>query len=473
VAYSYLPSSVASILDAFEGCFTAPTYGNFVRLVCGWLLCRGRHTVSRVIQASWTVGPRVQHARLYRFFSRARWEPDALGRALLGLLLSLLPEVLEAAVDDTLCKKGGPQIFGASMHRDGSASSYAKRAGGGARCAFGHNWVVLSVRVPLPFAPGRGIAVPLMARLYRGKKRCPEKLYEKRTELAQQMIALLARWLPPDRTLSVVGDSEYACRTIVRALPAGVDFVGPVCRDAALHEPAPPYAGRGRPAKKGARLPSPQQWALDCRTRWRPVKVEIYGRSVELEIATRVCLWPTVAGERRVRVVLTHDPSGRFEDRCYFCTDPALRVEEVLTRMAHRWEIEVTFRDLKQILGIDDPQNGWWRRPHGQRRSERRPGAEPRGARGKRAVECTVPLGLLVHGLVVVWYLRRRRSVLDVAIAKRLAPWRTDKSHPCFADMLAALREALWRERLSAYPLPDRVRRKLVSLLAPTWRTAA
>lgn len=461
------------MLDAFVDCFTTPTHGNFQRLVCGWLLCQGRHTVSRVIQASWTVTPRVQHARLYRFLSRARWEPDTLARVLFGLLLPLLPEVIEAAVDDTLCKKGGPQVFGASMHRDGSASSYAKRGGGGARFAFGHNWVVLSVRVPLPFAPGRGIAVPLVARLYRGKKRCPEKLYEKRTELAQQMIALLAGWLPPDRTLSVAGDSEYACRTVVRELPAGVHFVGPVCRDAALHEPAPLYAGRGRPAKRGVRLPSPQQLAQSRSTPWRSVQVEIYGRSVELQITTRICLWPTVAGQRCVRIVLTRDPSGRFEDRCYFCTDLALTVAEVLTRMAHRWELEVTFRDLKQILGIADPQNGWWRRPHGQRRSERRPGAEPRGARGRRAVERTVPLALLAHGLVVVWYLRRRRSVRDVAIAKRLAPWRTDKCHPCFADMLAALREALWRERLSAYPLPDRVRRNLVSLLAPTWRTAA
>ncbi len=469
----YLPRSVASILDAFSECFTTPSHANFARLICGWLLCRGRHTVTRVIQASWTVCPRVQHARLYRFFSRARWEPDALSRVLLGLLLPLLPEVIEAAVDDTLCKKGGPQIFGASMHRDGSASSYAKRGGGGARFAFGHNWVVLSVLVPLPFAAERGIAVPLLARLYRGKKRCPAQLYEKRTELALQMIEQLAAWLPEGHRLSVAGDSEYACRTIVRALPEGVCFVGPVCRDAALHEPAPRYRGRGRPAKRGARLPSPQQLAEDAGLPWQRVRVQMYGGEVALRVKTLVCLWPTVAGERLVRIVLTRDPAGRLEDRCYFSTEPDLSAEQVLVRIAHRWELEVTFRDLKQVLGIDDPQNGWWRRPHGQRRSERRPGAEQRGNRGRPAVERTAPIGMLAHGLVVVWYLRRRRSVLDVTIAKRLSPWRTDKRHPCFADMLAALREAMWRERLSAYPLPDRVRRNLMRLLAPTWRSAA
>jgi len=437
------------------------------------VLCRGRHTLSRVIQASETVAPRVQHARLYRFFSRAVWQPDDLSRALLGLLLPLLPEVIEAAIDDTLCKRGGAQIFGASMHRDGSASSYAKSRGGGARFAFGHNWVVLSVRIPLPFAAGRGIAVPLLARLYRGKKRCPAEEYDKRTELAQEMIDQLAQWLPPGRRLSVAGDSEYACRTIVRALRRGVCFVGPVCRDAALHERPTPHRGRGRPAKKGARLPSPQQLPAARGVRWRSVVVELYGRQVTLRVKTLRCLWPTVAGQQMVRVVLTRDPAGRFEDRCFFCSDPDLSAEQVLVRMAHRWELEVTFRDVKQLLGVNDPQNGWWRRPHGRRRNERRPGAEPRGTRGRHAVEHTVPLGLLAHGLVVVWYLRHGRAARDVATVKKLAPWRTDKRHPCFADMLGALREAIWRRRISAYPLPDRVRRKLIRLLAPAWRSAA
>ena len=471
MATSYLPESFGSILERFRGCFTAPSHGNFIRLVSGWLLCRGRHTISRVVQAAETVMPRVHHARLYRFFSRARWEPDTLGRVVLDLVLPLLPDVVQASIDDTLCKKGGPQIFGAAMHRDGSASN--KRGGGGARFAFGHNWVVLCVRVALPFAPGRGLAVPILARLYRGKKRCPAKRYVKRTELARQMIGKLAAWLPEGRSLSLVGDAEYACRTVVRQLPEGACFVGPVCRDAALHEPPAPYGGRGRPALRGARLPNPQQLADDARVRWRTVHVELYGRTVTLRVKTITCLWPTVARSRLVRIVLTRDPSGRLQDRCYFGTDPSLSAEEILMRVAHRWELEVTFRDIKQILGMEDPQNGWWRRRRGRRRNEQRPGPEPRADRGRRAVERTVPIALVAHAMVVVWYLGRNRAAQDVQIARRLAPWRRDKRHPCFSDMLAALREAIWRERLSAYPLPDRVRRKLIRLLAPTWRSAA
>jgi len=459
-------------LASFRDCFTAPSHDNFQHIVCGWLLCAGRHTVSRVIQAADGLGKDRQHASLYRFFSRARWDPDAVGRVILGLLLRYLPEDVEALVDDTLCNKGGAQIFGAAMHRDGSSSSRRSVAGGGPRFAFGHNWVVLAVWVPLAWAPGRGVAVPVAARLYRGRRGCPEEFYRKRTELALELIELVAGWLPGTHSLSVAADSEYACRTVVRNLPEEICFIGPMVMNAALHDPPPKRRGPGRPAKKGRRLPSPAQLAAG-RKCWRKKTIELYGRSVDLLTKTAVCLWPTVAGERLVRVVLTRDPAGRFGDRAYFCTDPDLSVEEILMRFSHRWEIEVTFRNAKQTLGLADPQNGWWRRPHGKRRSERRPGAEPHAARGRHAVERTVPLALTAHSVVIVWYLRHGRAANDVRAAKRLAPWNRRKSSVSFDDMLGALRVALWRHRISAYPLSDRVRRKLVRLLTPVWRSAA
>jgi hypothetical protein len=472
---SYLPESLVSILDCFRGAFTAPSLANLKHLVCGWVLCIGRHSLSRVIQAAVNGDGGRQHAAFYRFFSRARWRPDALGRVVLELLLPHLPETIEATVDDTLCKKGGPQIFGAAMHRDGAASSARSVAGGGPRFAFGHNWVVLSVWVPLPWAPRRGMAVPVLTRLYRGRKGCPEEEYHKRTDVALEMIRLVASWLPASHRLAVAADSEYACCTIVRELPSQIGFVGPVRMDAALHEePRKRVPGqKGRPAKKGPRLPTPGALAASKKRRWRRIRVELYGRRAELLVKTIVCLWPKVAGSRPVRMVLTRDPRGRFKERAYFCTDTRLTAEEILTRFAHRWEIEVCFRNAKQLLGLDDPQNGWWRRRQGERRSARRPGAEPRGERGRHAVERTVPIGLLVQAVVIVWYLRHGDAARDVGAMQRLAPWNRRKLQPSFGDMLGALRVELWRHRLSEHPLPERVRRKLEDLIAPAWRAAA
>jgi hypothetical protein len=466
--------TVSAVLASFTGAFGRPTFRTFVSLVVGWVLCTGRHTISGAVLSARGVGAGGHHARFYRLFSKAVWRggADALGRIVFERLLPRLPARIEVIVDDTLCRRTGPQIFGAAMHHDGVESTYAG-AHGGARTvfSFGHDWVVLAVRVPFPW--GRALAVPVLARLYRGVKRCPASEYKKRTELAQEMLLRLIEWLPADRSILLLGDAEYACRTLVRNLPDRVVFAGPALMDAALHEPPPRYRGRGRPPKVGRRVPSPALLAAARPARWKQTTVEIYGRAVPLLVCTLVCLWPTVAGSRRVRVVVTRDPRGRFRDRAFFATDPKLRAEEILALFSHRWDLEVTFRDLKQVLGLAAPQNGWWRRPAGERSSGRRPGPGPQRVRARRAVECTVPFVLCVHAIVVLWYLEHGEAARDVATIRRLAPWRRRKRAPSFADMLAAMRAEILRSRLSAYPLPDRVREEVLRLAAPLCGIAA
>ncbi len=138
-----IPESLDSILQEFKSCFTKPSFGNFAHLVSGWIVCRGRRWITRVLSVGGVLG-RTHHSRFYRFFSAARWSPDKLGHCLFRLLLPYLPGIIEAMVDDTLCRRPGPRIFGISMHHDGVASSY-----GHGVLACGHSWVVLAVRVPL------------------------------------------------------------------------------------------------------------------------------------------------------------------------------------------------------------------------------------------------------------------------------------------------------------------------------------
>lgn len=472
---SHVPGTLTKILDTFADQFGHPTFRTFVSLVLGWVLCRGRHTISRVILASRSTGAEGHHARFYRFFSKSVWrgDRDELGRCVLALLLPVLPHTIELIVDDTLCRKGGPQIFGAAMHHDAVASSYGGVGGARRVLSYGHNWVVLSVRVPVPWATGRAIAVPLLTRLYRGKRRTPKGQYSKRTELAREMLTRLLDWLPEERSVHLLGDSEYACKTVVRSLPERVAFVGPVVMDAALNEPPPRYCGRGRPRLRGRRLPSPQLMARTRKRGWSAVTVEIYGRSVDLLVQSVECLWWTVAGPRLVRVVLARDPSGRYSDRAFFAMDPTLSPDQILTLASHRWDLEVTFRDLKQHLGLADPQNGWWRRPAGERRKTKRAGPAPTRRRSRQAIERTVPFVLAVHGIVVVWYLRHGHAANDVRAVQAWAPWRRQKRTPSFADMLAALRAEILRERLSRHPLPDRVRRKVLRLVLPLCGAAA
>lgn len=450
----FTPQSLQDILDSFASCFTRPSFESFVALAAGWILCRSRRWVTQVVAASGWLGEK-HISSFYRFFSCARWSPDEIGFCLLRLLLPRLPQVIDVMVDDTLCRRSGPRIFGISMHHDGAASSYGGAGGPFKALACGHSWVVLSVRLPLPWN-SRGCAIPLLMRLYRSPKRCSASEYSKRTQLARDMIELLDARIPEGRTVHVTGDREYACRTVLRGLDPKIHFTGPMPMDASLHGPVPEYSGRGRPRVRGEREPSPEQRAQRRRARWKKIRVALNGSQLtELLMQSWTCRWYTATGNRLVRVVLTRDPKGNYKDRAFFCTDPSAAPEEILRRFAGRWLIEVAFRDTKQLFGLADPQNGFSR---GKRKRSKKAGPQPRGNRGRRAVERTVPFTLAVYGIVIAWYLEQGRWHHDVQRHRRRAPWYRSKTTPSFEDMLAALRTEILIHRLLGHPLSNRTR---------------
>jgi hypothetical protein len=462
-----IPSSFQAIFCSFACIFTSPSYANFVTLTVGWTLCQGRHTISRVIQASGKRGRDKHHSVFYRFFSRAAWVPDEVGRVLLYLLLPLIPgsEVV-LLTDDTLCRRSGPHVWGAGMHHDPLASTYGRGSSRHVAFAFGHSWVVLAVWVPYPWNPERGIGIPILWRLYRSKKRCPAGTYRKRTELAVELIRLAALWIGTTRHVTVVGDTEYACKTVLRGLPEGVDFTGPLPMKAALFDLPPAKAHqRGAPCKKGVRLLTPTEWANDPASRWAKSVLPIYGRKVPALLKTRVCLWYASCKSRRVRVVLTRDPKGHIDDRAYFSTRLDVSPEHLLRGFSFRWALEVTFFNAKQFMGLEDPQNGWGRRPAGCRWRKPRPGPQPRGRRGEQAVHHTTPFVFVAYALVHVWYFQHGQASRDVERAKARAPWYRHKTEPSFLDMLQAARRTLCLEHFSADPCLKRVLPKIAKTL--------
>ncbi len=229
-----LVRSFAPFLLAFQPCFTRPSFSSFWALTCAWILCSGRRSLTRIIQAAQLTD--FKHfCCFHRFFSQARWDLDDLGHCVFQLLLPFCADVLVAAVDDTLARKSGRHIWGAGMHHDPLRSTQKRPV-----FSFGHNFVVLSLQVTLPFAPNKFWACPILVRMYRKRQtnqRAPgkggklerkqtgqatAKQYRTRPELALEMIRIVASWIP-DRLLRVLGDSEYAGRSISRHLPANAN----------------------------------------------------------------------------------------------------------------------------------------------------------------------------------------------------------------------------------------------------------
>jgi hypothetical protein len=449
-----LPDSFLALLAPFAPCFTAPSYRTFQTLVAGWVHCLGRRTVTAVVVAAGAVGDR--HLSVFhRFFARAAWALDDLGNVVFALALPLLPadQPLLLLLDDTLCRKSGKSICRASMHHDPLRSTARKPF-----FSFGHVWVVLALWVPLPWDRQRGVALPLLFRLYTSTKRggradAPSRPTPGRRravadavhaahlagarptklELARTLIAIVARWAG-DRAIHVAVDSAYAGRCLLEDRPATVHLISRLRMDAALWTLPPKRrpGQRGRPRRRGVRLPTPRQLAARCR-HWHPMSVTLYGRPVTAYLWQGRVVWYGALRTAAVRMVIVHDPTGKRQDEAFFCTDLTLSAGAMLTAYARRWTLEVTFHDAKQYLGLEDAQK-----------------------QAVRAVERTAPLAGLVYALVVLWYVGRVEA--GAVSGWMVRPWFRAKATPSFADMLTALRVAGWRAWI--LQAPSRSRRR-------------
>jgi DDE superfamily endonuclease len=455
-----LVRSFTPLLLALQPCFTQPSFSSFWALTCAWILCSGRRSLTRVIQSG-QLGRFKHFSSFHRFFSQARWNLDDLGHCIFQLLLPFCPEVLTGAVDDTLTRKSGRHIWGADMHHDPLRSTQKRPF-----FSFGHSWVVFSLQLSFPFAPDKVWALPILVRLYRKRKKsklatgrhgklekkqtgqATEKQYRTRPQLALEMIQTVARWLGP-RKLRVLGDSEYAGGSISRQLPVNTELISRMTMNAALYELPPRHtAGRGRRRKKGARLSSPLQMAQDPKGSWIKTTVSLYGRQVKVWYQSIDALWYSSAGSRLLRVVVVRDPAGRRRDDCFFSTDLTLNPPQILEAFALRWPLEVCFRDVKQFLGLEDPQN-----------------------RVSKATQRTAPLIFYIYDLVLLWHAQSGHRFAPQSALER--PWYTRKTSVSFEDILRNLRQATWQEKIFADPGLDAHTRKILQPLAEWVKAAA
>src|SRR3954467_14708005 len=442
-----LPSTMVSLLVAFEPCFSAPSYRTFGLVVAGWIHCLGRRTITAVAVASGGV-ERCHISVFHRFCTRARWSLDAVGQVVFRLALRWIPadQPLMILVDDTLARKTGKGIALATMHHDPLLSSARKPF-----CSFGHVWVVLALWVPLPMGGSRGFALPLLFRLYVGAKRGgikdapgrPRRGTRQQTAarahaahprptklaLARELLALVAGWAD-GRTVYAVVDSAYAARPLLEDRPANVQVLSRLRLDAALWaRPGRRRPGqRGRPRQRGHRLPTPKAMAA-VRRRWDPLPLTLYGRQVTPLVFGCTALWYGALRDQPVRIVIVRDPSGRRRDEAFFCTDLTVDHAFILEGYAHRWTIEVAFHDQKQFLGFEDPQN-----------------------QTAEAVARTAPMASVAYDLILLWYAARLQQ--GFAAGWTVRPWYRSKTTPSSLDMLTAAREEAWRLCFSAPPSP-------------------
>jgi hypothetical protein len=195
--------------------------------------------------------------------------------------------------------------------------------------------------------------------------------------------------------------------------------------DAALYEPAPPRrpGQRGRPRPKGERLPNLSVVADDPCTPWELITVADWYRSEDrtVEIASQTAVWySTGLFAVPIRWVLVRDPRGEFKTQALLCTDLKADPQKILRWFMMRWQLEVTFQEVRRHLGFET-QRQW----------------------SDMAIRRTTPTLLGLFSLVTLF--AHRRMVQAAGAFRRRAGW-YHKAHPTFADALALVRKELWAQ---------------------------
>jgi hypothetical protein len=418
-----LPAIVIDLIDPFAPCFHGvTTWMKAQILLIGTILTPGKRVVSEALRVMGLSQSR-QFAQYHQVLNRAVWSPLELAQTLLKLLVQTFTQAgdpLVFGIDPTIERRWGRKIAARGIYRDpvrSSDSHFVK--------ASGLRWISLMLLTPVPWAQ-RIWALPFMSvlapseRYYQQRERHPQTLLQR----SAQMLKVLRRWLP-QRDLVVVGDSAYAALDFLSAMQQlHLTFVTRLRLDAALYEPAPPYSGKGRPRKKGQRLPTLAQVLQDAHTVWTTVSLAWYDEQVrDMQIASASAVWfHNGKSPLPIRWVLVRDPQGTYDPVGLLCTDAHCDPLSIVTWYVQRWQLEVTFAESRRHLGVET-QRQW----------------------SDKAIARTTPLLLGLFSWVTL--VAHALYTAHPSTAPRQAIW-YPKTVPTFSDALALVRQHLW----TAYP---------------------
>jgi DDE superfamily endonuclease len=323
-----LQAEYNTMLGAFARLFSQRLWEHAKILFMGAILCSAERTVTAVLRVMGLSGEK-HFQNYHRVLNRAVWSSLEASRILLDMLINTFarrgPVIL--GLDDTIEGRRGAKIKAKGIYRDPLRSTHSHFVK-----ASGLRWLSLMWLAPIPWA--------------------------------QQMVRQVRYWLP-NRFLVVVADSSFAVIDLLWRLRP---LQNPVCMitrfrlDAALYEPAKSTPGaKGCPPKKGSRLPTLEIVAEDKHTRGKHITVQPwYGeKKRKIAITSKTAVWyHTGHPPLPIRWVLVRDPKQIFKTQALLCTDPSVSAEQILHWFVRRWQVEVTFHEVRTHLGVQT-QRQW------------------------------------------------------------------------------------------------------------------
>lgn len=411
-----VPPTLVSLMAAFRGFFTTLVWDHVLVLVTGAILTPGKRTVSAVLRIM-GLSEAADFAVYHHVLSQAHWDSRTIARKLLSLILErLLPAgPVIIGIDDTIERRWGQKIAARGIYRDPVRSSHGHFVK-----ASGLRWLSFMAMVALPWTTRRW-ALPFLTILAPSQRYDDSHGRRHKTiaDWARQGIVQVRRWLP-NRLIVIVADSSFAAIKLIAAVRRHVCFVTRLRLDANLFEPPPARrpGQRGRPPKKGRKLPKLTQVLADPATVWTTIIMpEWYGgKRCRLDITSATAIWyhhglPPLP----IRWVLVRDPAGIRKPQAFLCTDLNATLTAILGWYVYRWSMETTFQETREHLGVET-QRQW----------------------SDLAIARTTPALLGLFSLITLW-----AAEANAALHSRTAAWYV-KDDPTFSDAIATVRRVLW-----------------------------
>lgn len=417
-----LSPAILSILSPFAILFSRPVWNNALTLLIGVILCRGKRTVCAALRVMGLSGE-TAFSKYHHVLNRVAWSPLLASKILLKLLVDMTGtgNPLVVFIDETLERRKGPKIKAKGYYRDAVRSSKKVVVK-----SSGLKWLSMAISWRFPFSD-RFFALPFMTVLEPSKKSdlIAKRRHKTTIQWTIQMLIQVVRWLK-NIPIILVGDGGFACGELAwRCLKLNISLISRLKINACLYDfpPADEPGKRGRKKMKGVKLYSFKEMIGMPDLGWTEIVIEGYGQNKKkLKYISNICLWGA-DGFMPVPIkwVLVIDPEGELDPVPLMSTDLQLSVEKIITLYIRRWNLEVTFEEVREHLGVET-QRQW----------------------SDKAIARTTPV---LMGLYTIVSLICNRLQEERPIEVAQTAW-YEKSDATFSDLLKSVRKILWKDNL-------------------------
>jgi hypothetical protein len=346
-----LDERLAKYLQQFRDCFSQPQYKYFVTILLGLLLCQSGHTLSGVLRQ---VAAEVTLSGTSRFLSQAPWSVhDICQRGQTAFQAEMIPLVRAEHARQRRQRpqrRGRPRQTVVTGYLIGDDSVMQKRRGRkmgslgrhysstAEKLVNGHCLVqVLYVLL--------GRQCVLEPQMYAQRAVCAAEEVPFRSKIAI-MVEVIERFVPvPGTQTHVLLDSWYTAKKVWRA-----------ARERGF------LITSGLRRNRYLRVDDP-----DSEAGWRWQRLDEYAQQLSAADFIQIA-WPR--GERSVYVhvvstrlrklyrcqLICIRDQGDGPTRFWASTDLEADVATLLAHIAQRWDIEVLFADVNELLGLDHYQ---------------------------------------------------------------------------------------------------------------------